>query len=445
MASATRRRVLFVTYAERTHFLAMAPLAWALRAAGHDVRFASQPAFVDEITQAGLTAVSVGRYRDPARALEATPGWLSAGRAGLPPPYDVALRRPEDIDWADLRDEFARQVPRWHKLENVPMVPDLVAFAQHWRPDLVIWEPTTYAGAIAAKACGAVHGRIMFSLDVYGVTREQFRRLRDAQPVQERADPLADWLGANARRYGAEFSEDMVTGQFTIDQFPQSLRMAADLRYLPMRYVPYGGAAAVPRWLWEPPRRPRVALTMGLVATERFDGYAVDLQDILDSVADLDIDIVATVSEAEQARLARVPDNARLVPYVPLQALVPTCSVVIHHAGFGTLSTTGLNAVPQLLLPWHFDEPELARGLVSTGAALAVPAGEATGTAVRQALRRLLHEPQFRQGAARLQAEMHALPTPNEVVGQLEDLVEEHRRQRAEPVAGSHDPDHSRR
>ncbi len=30
-------RVLFTCYAEKTHFLAMAPLAWALRTAGHEV------------------------------------------------------------------------------------------------------------------------------------------------------------------------------------------------------------------------------------------------------------------------------------------------------------------------------------------------------------------------------------------------------------------------
>ncbi len=35
-------RVLFTTYAEKTHFLAMAPLAWALRTAGHEVVVASQ-------------------------------------------------------------------------------------------------------------------------------------------------------------------------------------------------------------------------------------------------------------------------------------------------------------------------------------------------------------------------------------------------------------------
>ncbi|MET9294035.1 activator-dependent family glycosyltransferase [Streptomyces sp. NPDC003077] len=417
-------RVLFVTYAERTHFLAMAPLAWALRTAGHEVRFASQPAFVDEITQAGLTAVSVGRLRDPARMMELAPDAHGVGRVGLPEPYDTATRPLEEVTWEPLRDAYTRQVRYWHRPENVPMLADLVEYARAWRPDLVIWEPTTFAGSVAAKACGAAHARLTFGLDVYGVTRERFLRLKAMQPAAERADPLADWLASYGRKYGFAYSEDMATGHFTIDQLPGSLRMEAEgLRYVPMRYVPYGGPAVVPEWLREAPRRPRVALTFGMVATERFDGYVVGVRDVMDSLADLDVEVVATIAASEQGTLGTVPDNVRVVSYVPLHALVPTCSAVIHHAGFGTLSTTALHAVPQLLLPWHFDEPELARGLVAQGGALCVPAAEATGPAVREQLVRLLGEPRFGEGARGLRDQLLGMPSPNELAAQLEALT----------------------
>ena len=54
-------RVLFALNPFNTVFKYMAPLGWALRTAGHEVRFASQPRFADVITQSGLTAVPVGR------------------------------------------------------------------------------------------------------------------------------------------------------------------------------------------------------------------------------------------------------------------------------------------------------------------------------------------------------------------------------------------------
>ncbi|MGW7578886.1 hypothetical protein [Streptomyces sp. NPDC054765] len=53
-------RVLFVTLAASPHFFVQVPLAWALRAAGHEVRVASQPDLMDTITAAGLPATPVG-------------------------------------------------------------------------------------------------------------------------------------------------------------------------------------------------------------------------------------------------------------------------------------------------------------------------------------------------------------------------------------------------
>jgi glycosyltransferase (activator-dependent family) len=411
-------RVLFCTLPQNTHFLTMAPLAWAVRTAGHEVRVASLPGFTGAVTQAGLTAAPVGT--DPDAASD-SPEERAAIRRGLPKPYDVAERLPAEVTWTEeMRDSYEMMVTYAFGEDNAPMIAGLVDFARHWQPDLVIWEPFTYAGPIAAKACGAAHARLLFTMDVLGVTHEWVHR----NGVE---DPLVDWLTAAAREYGFAFSEDMVSGQFTIDQLAASLRVSADLHYVPMQHVPYGGPAVVPDWLWAPPERPRVALTMGLSATEYFDGYTFSPTDILDALADLDIEVVATIAEAEQENLARVPDNARLVPYVPLHALAPTCAAVIHHGGFGTLSTIALHAVPQLVLPYHFEGPLLARKLAEQGAGLAVHSDLATGQTVRDGLLRLLGEPTFREHASRLRDEMRALPTPNQLVPQLEELTAKYR------------------
>ncbi|CCH33136.1 activator-dependent family glycosyltransferase [Actinosynnema sp. NPDC047251] len=417
-------RVLFTTYPEKTIFLAMVPLAWALRTAGHEVRFACHPTFADVVTQAGLTAVPVGRgHGGWRRMVDLDPEGTEEGRAGMPSPYDTAALGPEHHDYDTMKAGYDYVLNAWHRLDNFPIAAGLVEFAQAWKPDLVVWEPNTYAGPIAAKACGAAHARLLWSIDVFGVARQNYLRLHADQPAENRADPLGDWLGSYGRKYGFEFSEDMVTGEFTIDQLPGSLRMEADLHYLPMRYVPYNGRAAAPRWLWEPRDRPRVALTLGTTATERFGGYSFSTRETLDALADLDVEVVATLAESEQRKLGRVPDNARLVSYVPLNELVPTCAAVINHAGPGTFLTTALHAVPQLTVPWDFDEPELARRAGEQGAALVLDAERATGSAVRDGVRRLLAEPGFRERADALRAEIHALPSPNELVTALEELA----------------------
>ena len=419
-------RVLFAVNPEKTIFQYLVPLAWALRTAGHEVRVASQPAFADVITQAGLTAVPVGSNRDPWRITANKPDLLAEMRVGHLKPYD-AFDTPDKATWEYLKPGMAGAVQGMHRVANFPIIADLVDFARQWQPDLVVWEPLTFAGSIAAKACGAAHARLLFGVDVYGGVREMYRRLNVQQPPAERADPVADWLGAYGRRYGFAFSEDLLTGHFTIDQFPRSLQVEADLHYLRMRYVPYGGPAVVPGWLNDPPRKPRVAITMGLSATEIFDSYTVSMQDVLDALSDLDIEVVATVAESQQKKLARIPGNARVVSYVPWHALVPTCSVVVHHAGAATLATTALHPVPHLALHYHADQPILARKLADQGAGLEIHTSRATGANVRESVLRLLTEPAFRVGAARLTEEIRALPSPNEIVPQVEALTNKHR------------------
>ncbi|MBZ2409383.1 activator-dependent family glycosyltransferase [Streptomyces albidoflavus] len=431
-------RVLFTTYPERTHFLLMAPLAWALRTAGHEVRFASQPKFTDEITQAGLTAVPVGRDSDLWQIISRDPDWLGqTERGGMPVPYDVADRPAEEITWEYLSEGYATQVRRWHMTSNVPMTAALVEFARSWQPDLVIWEPLTYAGALAAQACGAAHARLLFGVDMYGVAREHSLRLMAEQPADRRSDPLAEWLGGYARKYGGEFTEELVTGQLTLDLVPETLQRRASLDYQPVRPVPYGGPASVPAWLWPAPGRPRVALTLGLSATGHGGEYNVGVQDVLDALADVDIEVVATIAESEQRKLERVPANTRVVAFAPLDALAATCDVVIHHAGYGTLSTTALHGVPHLMLPWDNDGPALAGAVARAGAGLVLDPKRATGAEIRDAVLRLLGEPAFRTGAVALRDTLRAMPAPNALVPVLEEFTARHRTQGGAPATAA--------
>ncbi|MEU8584212.1 activator-dependent family glycosyltransferase [Streptomyces abikoensis] len=423
-------RVLLVANPEKAHVLPMFPLAWALRTAGHDVRVACTPWFADVVTQAGLTAVPVGRDYDLwkllDRSMHTLPDWSYRPEYGLPAPYDAA-HEPDRATWEHLTEGYERIVSLWHKPASFPMIADLVRFARQWGPDLILWEPLAMAGPIAAEACGAAHGRLLWSVDVFGATRRQFLRLKEQRPEGERGDPLADWLGGYARMYGGEFSESMVTGRFTVDQLPASLATDGLPGRLPLRFVPYGGPAVLPKWLWTRPERPRVALTMGLSSTDHDAGYAIDVQGVLDALDGLDVEIVATVADAERHKLARVPANARLVPYVPLHDLARTCDLAIHHGGFGTFLTFARHPVPQLLLPWDFDGPVLGRRAAEQGGSLAIRADEATAESVRAAVLRLLTEPAFKERATALRDEIDATPSPNELVPRLEELTAAHR------------------
>ncbi|MFG3442563.1 activator-dependent family glycosyltransferase [Nonomuraea sp. NPDC047897] len=417
-------RVLITTYSDASHLLGMVPLGWALRTAGHEVRVASQPRLTDAIAATGLTAVPVGTDHRFFETLAAGGGQDPAGEE-----FDLTEERPERLTWEAMRDGYAEIVPWWWSMVNKTMIDDLAAFCRWWRPDLVIWEPITFAGPLSARASGAAHARFLWSLDFFARMRARFLRLTAARPPGDRQDPLALWLGARARRLGVDFSEDLVSGQFTIDHTPMSLRLepVAGVRTLPVRYVPYNGRAVVPGWLRDPPERPRVCVSLGISAAEWYGGYVVPVREVLDSLAGLDAEIVLTVGEEQATRLGPVPANTRVTGYVPLHALMPTCTAMINHGGPGTVFTGLAHGVPQLVLPNQFDAPALAANLAARRAGLTLPAAEVTGPLVRDLLARLLEEPAFRDGAGELRREMLAMPAPNQVVPVLEELAERHR------------------
>lgn len=415
-------RVLFTSFALDAHYLGSVPLAWALRAAGHEVRVASQPALTGTITSAGLTAVPVGEDHTLLAAMAA-----SAAEPGSTPwnAVDLDPARPEVGSWPFLQALNDRLPEMFFARANTEsMIDDLVAFARNWRPDLVIWEPFTLAGAVAAKAVGAAHARLLWGADLFGHQRANYLRMRTERGGGP--DALADWLTEVLERHGLVFDETAVRGQWSIDMMPASIRLpSADLT-VPMRYVPYNGPAVVPDWLREPPARHRVCLTLGLTARGGANYLVGSLGGLLDAIGDLDVEIVATLDAAQRAEVAALPDNVRAVDFVPLHALLPTCSAIAHHGGAGTWSTAVAAGVPQLIFPSVWDNAYRARRTAELGAGITVPQRELTPAGLREGLLRLLREPDLAEGADRLRRELTSEASPVEVVTTLEKLTAQH-------------------
>ncbi|GAA1439520.1 activator-dependent family glycosyltransferase [Nocardiopsis tropica] len=411
-------RVLLAVAAEKPHFLGMVPLAWALRAAGHEVRVASQPALGPVVSATGLPFVPVGRDHGFWRTMKVFDLHDTLNDA----PLFGRVTAPDDqVSWEYLLEGYRRVVPWWWRMVNDPMEQDLVAFCREWRPDLVVWGSVSFAGAIAARACGAAHVRYLWGADIFARTRARFLERMAEQPEADREDPLAAWLGARAARYGVEFSEELVHGQATVEQVPAALRVdtPSHLDYLPVRYVPYNGRAVVPRWLRTPPERPRIALTLGTTLMSQDRGGETLFRSLLEGLADLDAEVVATLPAHEQAKLGAVPPNTRLVDYVPLHALAPTCAAMVDHGGWGTVLTGLAHGVPQVIVPSWFDDPMLADMLAARGASITVPHRRMTAESVSRSASRLLDDPSFARGAAGVRDAMLAMPSPADLADAL--------------------------
>jgi len=418
-------RILFTTISESSHILALTPMAWALSTAGHEVRVASAPAMIDTITSAGLTAVQVGKDHTMHELL----AQLSQQGGGAIENEMTDWSEPfaDRLTWAQVLMKYQVGVPMGLQPYNEPIVDDLVELACEWQPDLIIWDPLTYAGGVAARVAGVAHARLTWGADIYSTMRSAFLELRDQQPLSQQQDPLGDWLARLLSAHGADFSEEVVTGQFTIDQIPGSVQLPLAVDRVPVRYVPYNGRSVVPRWVAQRSGKRRVVVTSGSSFEAALGATFLPIAAVLEGLADLDVEVIATLTATESAKLGTLPANVRAVDFVPMQALLPTCSAIVHHGGFGTWSTAALNAVPQLMLPIrHADLWVRGSRMEAVGAGLSMHAPSVTAESARAAVRRLLDEPTFAVGAGRLRAEMLATPSPNEAVAEIERLVGRH-------------------
>ncbi|QUQ65446.1 activator-dependent family glycosyltransferase [Kutzneria sp. CA-103260] len=421
-------RVLFTQHAANAHLFLVVPIAWAAKAAGHEVVVATQPDILDSVTRTGLTAVSVGRPSDIAERLAQLPPEEQIFGSG----FDIAEERPEVLSYEYVRDclaAFASPLAL-DLITDESMYDDLVAFCRSWRPDLVVWDSITFPGPVAAKACGAAHIRSTFGRDHWGRMRTLFHKLRAEQAGGSTEDPVADWITEKLARYDCEYDEHVLLGHATLDSMPSWMKFDVDGEHLPVRFVPYNGPAEIPSWLRGPAARPRVCFTLGVSGREVWAGKgSIRAQELFDAVGDLDLEVVATLNAHQFGRDVKVPDNVRLVDFVPLNALLPTCSAIVQHGGTGSTMTALVHGVPQLFVPAAlYDEAGVARRLADRGAALVIDPAELSAETVRAGLLRLLDEPSFRVAADAVRREMAATPSPHDVVADMADIAARHSR-----------------
>jgi UDP:flavonoid glycosyltransferase YjiC (YdhE family) len=383
-------RVLFTTLAARPHLYPLVPLAWALRAAGHDVRIAGQPAILDDIVAAGLFAVEVGADVD----------------------FLAGIKKLYGSD-EEMNDWVRRAIP--HVAAADAMARDLIAFTDGWHPDLIVTDPAVFAAPILAERKGIPLVRHLWGPTVVG---------RPGQAAPGTTDVRATWPPLLVTLY--DRWEVPVRGDYArrvVDPCPPSMQSGVIANRLPMRYVAYNGAADVPPWLTEPPARQRVCVTWGTTVTDFTGGAGFRVPEILDAVAKLDVEVVVAVSAAERELLGDVAVGVRVVTGMPLSLLLPTCAGVVSQGGAGTVLTAAACGVPQVVIPQVPDQPLNAGRVAATGAGIALDAEHADSPSIFTAVEQAIGDPGLRRSADRLRAEIEEQPSPADVVDALENLV----------------------
>ncbi|MEV6906699.1 nucleotide disphospho-sugar-binding domain-containing protein [Amycolatopsis sp. NPDC051071] len=466
-------RVLIPVDPSRAHLFPIVPIASALRNAGHQVRLASWEGFCDTISAAGLTPVALaeGTTLSPHLA------------PGAPEPRhpDESERYADILGITDfeLRDQwhvFYQQllVPVGNSLRaDRPETDDLIEFARSWRPDLVIWDFTQPAGAVAARVCGAASARMPPGRDNFGWGLEQLAEHREELIAAGLDDnPLATLVRPVAERYGVEVDDELLVGQWTIDIYPEGMGLPTSLKKVPMRWVPFNGSDAFPKWLHEPATRPRIAYCLG-ESTRRFIKGDWDRTPILlEALSGLDVEVVATLNDVQLDGVP-VPANVRAVDWLPLSNVMSSCSALIHHGGGGTYAAAAAVGIPQLVCdteesillriaeeedapetgtfrtekehgvqdvsdarkptPWIMPAKKMeatpcSNYVIDRGAGIRLNHRAFTVEDLRKQISAVLTEESYQDGARVVHEEWKAMPLPAEVVPVLEKLTAEHRK-----------------
>ncbi|MGA5305663.1 nucleotide disphospho-sugar-binding domain-containing protein [Nucisporomicrobium flavum] len=396
-------RVLFVTWAAPGHLYPMVPLAWALQAAGHDVRVAVPAPVADAVAGLGLSAVGVGHD-------------VTTAEKG---------RRPELAEWGrparwpagwssdlDLLDGPRRRVVRalYEKQVAVAaaMLDDLVDFGRWWRPDLIVHDVLGLAGPVL----GAVLG-----VPAVGHGWEVGSTLHSPTDLSM-ADPLPSYRALFAA-YGAEPAEPVGW----IDICPPAMRLPDNppVNRMDMRCVPYNGAATHPQWLARTDGPPRVCVSAGVAGARYRDPDGPDVLTLtLEALGDLDAEIVLAPSGALDE--SRLPPNVRVARGVPFRMLLPTCAVAVHHGGAGTALTAAVLGVPQVILPPAPICAEIGDRVTRAGVGTMIgPDGPDDTALLFKTVEQMMTGPEWREACARLRDGMAAYPSPAAMADTLAD------------------------
>ncbi|MCO5967863.1 glycosyltransferase [Actinoallomurus soli] len=278
----------------------------------------------------------------------------------------------------------------------------LLDLAEVWTPDLVVGGLSHVPRVFAARI------KVPYARQVWHVASMADRD----RTAEEMLQPELERLG---------LGELPGPGMF-INLCPPSLRPPGSPAARSMRWVPRVRQRRLEPWVYtRPDGRPRVLITAG-TRNLVLDTLGTPLRRLVDELTGAGAEVlVAALPEAAERLGAELGDVR--VGWIPLDVVAPTCDLAVHHGGATTVATMMNAGVPQMIIPDKRMSANVAESLCGFGSALMVDGqrpdpGELIGAACRE----ILSDPRYAERARLLAEESASLPTPAEVLRELEVL-----------------------
>lgn len=432
-------RFLFTCQPGSGHVNPMLPLGQALQAAGHEVAIATAGHYKAVIERHGLRHIRAGLEWDESNLDETLP--------------DIRpVPREERTNWL-FENIFMDRSPR-------QMIPDLLAAANLWSPDMFVVSNYEVGGLIAAELielpyatcnisfrwpremikfmCAAPLGKLCAEFNLppdpdclaYGryldlCLMPESWTLGHALGQPAYARLIARKLLGSQRGEALKGMLMMLAVSLAEARQRRTGRRQPDSCELYVRPGAGVSSSPPPSWFGDLPDQPTAYVSLGTVFNTL---YPEVFEYILAALRDEPINLIMTVgANADPARFGSQPPNVRIERYIPQSELLPYVDLCINHGGYNTVIEPLLYGVPQVVLPLAADQPVLALLCMEHGIAPTLPArvldlipggpglpivnpAKMTPSLIRDAVWRALAEPRYRAGAQAMQAKLMALP-----------------------------------
>ncbi len=146
------------------------------------------------------------------------------------------------------------------------------------------------------------------------------------------------------------------------------------------------------------------------------------LQRAADALGQLPVRGLVTTGPAVDPAVLSAPPNVTVAQWVRHADVLPHCSAVITHGGHGTIMKALIAGIPLVVVPLGRDQPDNAARVVYAGAGVRLRKNAST-RALRAAVARVIEEPRYRAGAARMASRLAAERDANLAVDELERVA----------------------
>ncbi|CAN5260268.1 glycosyltransferase [soil metagenome] len=405
-------RLVVATVPLTGHVQPMLPIVGELVARGHQIVWTTGVKFADRVRATGAAYAPMSGDWDDADLEHAFPGLRGArGLRRVKLQIRKMFIEPMSIQLADLE---AMHRPDAVLSDSAHLGAGLFA-EKHQVPWIELGisalmlpsrDTAPFGSALSPKRASRFLNWLIFRV-LFGSVNRAYRRAR-----------VAAGMPAGDRMYFEVMSRELFL-QPTVAELEYPRRDLPNQVAFIGPLLPPKGQAAMPPWWSEVEAahvagRPIILVTQGTLATDP----SQLVEPALAALADRDALVIVTMDRAIAA-----PPNARVAAYVPYQALLPYCRMMITNGGYGGVQLAIAHGVPLIIAGGSEEKPEIAARVAWSGAAIDLRTGRPTPKALKKAIARMLAEPAFRERAQAIQRTMATCDAPRRAADLVETLV----------------------